>query len=49
MNIFSPIDLKLTKLQKKAKKFRLRRVQPQYNTFYFGKKYKSGRGGGQKN
>ena len=41
MHIFSPIDLKYTKLQKKAENLGT------YN-FQWGKKYKSRRGGGQK-
>ena len=39
----SPIDLKFTKLQKKAENFH---APPHYNKFHLGKKYKSRMGGG---
>ena len=50
MHIFSPIDLKYTKLKKKAAHFSLaeRNATTHYNKFWVGKKYKSKWGGGQK-
>ena len=44
--IFSPIDLKCTKLPKKRLTiFRLRRAPPNYKKFHWRKKYQSRRGG----
>ena len=45
---FSPIDLKLPKLQKRAKNVSPAERNPQYNKFHFGEKNNQERGGGQK-
>ena len=49
MHTFSPIDLKFTKLQKKLNIFTCGAHPLNIIYLIWGKKYKSGRGGGAKN